>query len=478
MNPATLAVTPNISNPAKPANKSLSQTASKFGAVLDNAISKGLVKTETKQPQSDQSEPSMEQMNVMKDLLQILRINSLSDLTKGSNGSSSLSTDQNSNDEEALMKVLQQILGGDPSSVKGLLSSILSTGLSSNKADNKNDINDNQDLNAQLIGILGTLLTNLGQQSPKVDTLELKKFFSDVSPELVSMLEHLNSLDVKDLVNQDLKGTANLLKLAKFQDLLASTSELSQEAAAVQKEIKKLLDSITGKLEKWVNSQTVKSGSEGDAVSLLENGTNKSLEAVKQLFNAEGDLPHETLNKGLNVKSMDANTQYSGLPFQMTKLEQFVLTAHKNGQPVNAEQFVKTFEGILSKAHFSNVNGMQKLLIRLHPENLGSLRIELIQKDGSMVAKILATTAKGKELLDQQLQGLKQAFVNQGISVEKVEISQSLSTFNAERFTPRDQGQQEQQQQQQQQSQTEDQNDEEETDFTDRFSEALLNIEV
>ena len=36
----------------------------------------------------------------------------------------------------------------------------------------------------------------------------------------------------------------------------------------------------------------------------------------------------------------------------MTKLEQYVLTASKNGQTVDSEQFVKSFENILSKAKF------------------------------------------------------------------------------------------------------------------------------
>ena len=211
---------------------------------------------------------------------------------------------------------------------------------------------------------------------------------------------------------------------------------------------------------------------------LLENGSNKSLDVVKQAYvrvlSSEGETTGETVSNGLTLKASETNTQSSGLPFQMTKLEQFVLTASKNGQAVDSEQFVKSFENILSKANFSNANGVQKLLIRLNPENLGSLRIELIQKDGTMVAKILATTAQAKELLDRQVQGLKHAFMNQNIQVEKIEISQQMSTFNAERFAPRDQGQHEQRQQQTEKEIIED----DETDFTERFEELLLNLKV
>ena len=53
---------------------------------------------------------------------------------------------------------------------------------------------------------------------------------------------------------------------------------------------------------------------------------------------------------------------------------------------------------------------MQKLLIKLHPDNLGSLRIELIQKDQTMVARILTTTDAAKEALESHLHSLKDAF--------------------------------------------------------------------
>ena len=307
---------------------------------------------------------------------------------------------------------------------------------------------------------------------------ELNRLLSDVPSVIYPILRGLNSLNVEDLEKIDLNGTANILKLAKLQDLLLSQKDMTESEVQMQTEIKNLLESISGKLEKWLSSQPTKSVNEL-AFVVLENGTNKSLNVVKQvyarMFNFESVTTDETVSNGLTLKTAEYNTQSSLLPFQMTKLEQYVLTASKNGQAVDSEQFVKSFENILSKANFSNANGVQKLLLRLNPENLGSLRIELIQKDGAMVAKIIATTAQAKELLDRQVQGLKEAFTNQNIQVEKVEISQQISTFNAERFAPRDQGQHEQQQQQTEQEIIK---DEEETDFTNRFEEALLNLKV
>ncbi|AZV42276.1 hypothetical protein BAOM_1666 [Peribacillus asahii] len=307
----------------------------------------------------------------------------------------------------------------------------------------------------------------------------VKEVLNNLSPELYTALKQLEAFDVKEWSKRDLTSTANELQLAKLQELLTARQGETEDEAILQKEIKNLLEFIVGKPQKGLNNKdALKVVTETLVAALLENDRNKSLEVVKQAYArfviSNSDSSEETTSD-VTLKTAELNIQSSSLPFQMTKLEQFVLNTGKNDQTVDAKQFVKSFETILSKANFSKANGVQKLLIRLNPEHLGSLRIELIQKEGAMVAKILATTAQAKELLEHQLQSLKQAFTNQNIQVEKIEISQQISTFNSERFAQRDNDANEQRQQQAQQNESE---ADSETDFTESFAEALLNIEV
>ena len=74
----------------------------------------------------------------------------------------------------------------------------------------------------------------------------------------------------------------------------------------------------------------------------------------------------------------------------------------------------------------SNNQGTIRLVLKLFPENLGQIRIEVMQKDGLMQARLLATTAAGKELLDSNLNQLKSAFVAQNIQMERIDVAQSL----------------------------------------------------
>lgn len=474
MNQAILAMMPKvIGTSTQQVNQSTAQSTAKFDDILNSTL---VNNSKVAKTNSINSDLTMEQKKVMEDLLAFL------ELEDGN------LIDENFGEINAFLQALMKVHGEDASAATESLTDILHNGLALKERDSVNNQDENQDVNSvylQELTILNSLeiedMDKLGLgvtelQGNQDEDQDVNQLLLEVTPNLYDILTRLNTLETEELVKLDMNGMVNILKLVKLQDIQSSHQELSQDAALFQKEIQNLLDSISGKLEKWLGIQPAKAGHETTAAILLEN---KTLDVVTKvyarMFNAEGEKHDESISNGLTLKAAESNPQSSGFPFQMTKLEQYVLTASKNGQTVDVEQFVKSFENILSKAHFSNANGTQKLLIRLNPEHLGSLRIELIQKDGAITAKILATTAQAKDLLNRQVQGLKQAFTNQNIQVEKIEISQQISTFNVERFVSRDQGQSEQRQRQ---SQHHEQNDEEENDFTDRFTEALLNVEV
>lgn len=161
-------------------------------------------------------------------------------------------------------------------------------------------------------------------------------------------------------------------------------------------------------------------------------------------------------------------------PNQMSKAEQLVLMLDKMGKPASPEQFIQQFESILAKSQFMKNGGTQKLFLKLYPEHLGSVRVELILKDQSIVARILTTTGTAKEALESQLQGLKQAFSSQNIQVDRIEISQQMT--QQERFLHRDPHQQGQERHQEKNQQDKEHEKAEETARS--FEQVLLDTEV
>lgn len=85
--------------------------------------------------------------------------------------------------------------------------------------------------------------------------------------------------------------------------------------------------------------------------------------------------------------------------------------------------FVRELSNIMGRSNFNQTAHTARLTIRLYPEELGSLRVELLQKDGIMTARFLASSSTAKEMLDVQMHSLRQAFSQQNIQVERIEVS-------------------------------------------------------
>lgn len=327
-------------------------------------------------------------------------------------------------------------------------------------------------------------LKETGQFKDPDDELSEENIFFPIGAfNLLSIIKAIAGMNVEQLQKVDLGSASNITKYAKIQELLNAYQDMSSDKAAVNLELKDLLEKIVGKFQSLLENDTLRKSGGTSFTKIMGTDGSQNMEVLKGVYARLADDVNLTKTKsGLNLgnesvqgKQLDMN-QSQPHHFQISKLEQFVLTIEKSGQPVKQEQFIKAFENILSKANFTNGNGMQKLFIKLNPEHLGSLRIEIIQKDSVLIAKIMATTANAKDLLESQIQGLKHAFNGQNLQIEKIEVSQAMNSFTQERFLQREsdgsphheKGKQEQDNQQ----------DNPEAEFTADLEAALLNTKV
>lgn len=124
------------------------------------------------------------------------------------------------------------------------------------------------------------------------------------------------------------------------------------------------------------------------------------------------------------TETIDGESQTNG-SFQTitTRTVSITLPPEKTAQ---SQALVKEIQNLLNRSQFSNSQGTMKLLLKLYPENLGSIRIEVIQKDGVLSARLLASTSLGREMLDSQINQLKTAFAQQNIQMDRIDIVQSL----------------------------------------------------
>ncbi|WP_221564304.1 flagellar hook-length control protein FliK [Alkalihalobacillus sp. TS-13] len=109
-------------------------------------------------------------------------------------------------------------------------------------------------------------------------------------------------------------------------------------------------------------------------------------------------------------------------PTSMSKVEQFILHAPQEHTP--STQFGNELAKILNRGRIMTLpNGSTQLSIKLFPENLGSLDIQIVQRNGEIAAKIIASTVQAKELIETNLHQLRHSLQGQNINIDKIEIS-------------------------------------------------------
>lgn len=282
---------------------------------------------------------------------------------------------------------------------------------------------------------------------------------------LAGLLAGIANLPLKDLASRLDQTDQQVIKAIKLYDLMTKYSD-GYEVNNTNM-LKESLKTIGTTLENYVNQSK-----DYEPTKYLQTRFTR-LAAELNLSNSKKSIVNEVLGTSEGSTSNKSEGPAGTMAFlpQLTRAEQLTLMVNGHDKPVSPEQLMKQFETILSKSQFLNSGGTQKLFIKLFPEHLGSIRVELFQKDQVMMARIITTTGTAKETLESHVHGLKQAFAAQNLSVDKIEIFQQPS--QQERNFNRDPQQQHRQPDKQQQEEKK-----EKAEFNISFEEVLLNTEV
>lgn len=317
----------------------------------------------------------------------------------------------------------------------------------------------------QLLTKLYKQLTSADENIPAENLLskaEGESSQENVNDVILSLLQAISSLQIHNVNLVPDKEFGQGMKAVKLFDLIAA----QQDSFGNETRLKDLIKSINDKLELKLNTQTP---------AAREEYLQKTFNNLVQEMNSKNSVLSGTEVSAENMTKVLTKTDSVHPGFlqfqQLSKPEQLTLMTNAQ-RPVSAEQLIEQFESILSRSKFMNTGGTQRLFIKLNPEHLGALRVELIQKDSMIIARILTSTSVAKDMMESQLNGLKHAFSSQNIQIERVEISQQFTgqerTFNREQ----------QQQQERQQPREEQKEQQSNGDFTNSFEEALLNTEA
>ncbi|MGE6631404.1 flagellar hook-length control protein FliK [Bacillus sp. NPDC077027] len=155
--------------------------------------------------------------------------------------------------------------------------------------------------------------------------------------------------------------------------------------------------------------------------------------------------------------------------FQVQSTSPVQLTGQTEERPATVDQQILSTWKQMKFTPFGKSSG--SFTVRLNPENLGFITIQLTKQNGVYASRITASTQAAKELLEHHLPQLKQALPNMSVQIDRFNIPlQSNEQPFLGQFTDDNK-------QQQQKHQDAKQSEEQEAEFQDLLDELVLTDE-
>lgn len=317
-----------------------------------------------------------------------------------------------------------------------------------------------------LMGSLKTLLQEAGLSKEKLEQLDgetplwtLIGLVDEVAPRFFANLS-----DSLSQASNNVEGASSIqvLTLLKAFEIVAPKTDMvlsqEQKLASLQFSLSQSGIRITETLEKGSNNKVefmhlmqktqsiriLTDSSQSEQPKDQSNSQSKSEQPVQSVH----QTVHPTVSKSVTVTVQTGQTQEN-----------------------RSETLMKEMQLLFKRANFGQAGGSNRMLIKLYPEHLGQIRIELHETNGIISARILASTALAKEMLDSQMHQLRHAFNQQNVQVDRIDITQSVQEPTKER-------EQAFNEQYKREQQGEDSKNEQSTETETSFEEYLIELEV
>ncbi|WP_284639045.1 flagellar hook-length control protein FliK [Paenibacillus silviterrae] len=145
------------------------------------------------------------------------------------------------------------------------------------------------------------------------------------------------------------------------------------------------------------------------------------------------DIPAEQHDQLFEpLETVTADTEMAE-PIPMHEFLKHQQTAGATAKPAYVQMPAATFTDDMTRFVVSSFSiqtsseGFTEAKLSLYPQHLGHVEVKLSMQHGQLTAHFIADNAAGKEMLENQMAQLRSSLQNQGIQIEKIEVSQSQS---------------------------------------------------
>jgi flagellar hook-length control protein FliK len=100
---------------------------------------------------------------------------------------------------------------------------------------------------------------------------------------------------------------------------------------------------------------------------------------------------------------------------------------------------VRVLDQVLNQLSFNRAGDKNRVVIRLNPQELGEIKLELVMDKDHLKAQMVAQTRQVQEILEKHMPRLQEALQNQGIKVDQIEVSVDSQSNRGGEFFDRNQ---------------------------------------
>ncbi|NJP36350.1 flagellar hook-length control protein FliK [Alkalicoccus luteus] len=269
--------------------------------------------------------------------------------------------------------------------------------------------------------------------------------------------------EVEKLVNGelDLPGLMALDKIAR--DELSSSQNSTEMQVPLPEKLQELNEKAPDSSEvRSEDSDQLLTGQEAEALlSFIQSvlrGRETSTMAGRSLANRQSSeqpaaqITAQDLSSALkttDVMPVRSDALLQDKPLPDIRVQTFIplsmqanFQTHSQVQETAGRQeaMIKQFETMVKRLQVQQMqNGSQQLTIRLHPQSLGRLEVTLQQVNGVMQARIMTFTSQARDVMEQTVHQLKQAFQQQNLQLDRVDIQQSVQQWKGQHESKREQ---------------------------------------
>lgn len=287
--------------------------------------------------------------------------------------------------------------------------------------------------------------TGMQEQNADVESFEVPTVLEDMpkQPDTVSQGISEESLDAKVIAALEQEKVVEVQPvevLEVSQETMTMVEEVSQEAMV--EEVAETTDPLLTEMidtedTEVKDPQVVVAGQADNGANEEPTEMRKTVAKENVLGNEATDTDKKTIVEHTDTsKKQSTPEQESGRQTSLfdQMMEQVALAKAEHVESVQekvaiTQQMREVFEQVVEQIKVTVTEDTSEMTMQLNPENLGKVNLSIVAKEGHITAQFVTETEVARQALESQIQQLRDTLGEQGLKVDKVEVSVSDFSF-------------------------------------------------